>query len=226
MRKWEELPKYMQNDEVRYYYDILQRRKMSLKLKRIFDITFAAMLLTILLPMLILISVIIKLDSKGPVLFKQIRVTAYGKKFWILKFRTMVESAESMGAQVTIKGDRRITRVGHMLRKTRIDEFPQLINVLAGDMTFVGTRPEVPKYTRKYTDKMKATWLLPAGITSRTSIEYKDEERLLENAENADEVYIKEVLPAKMRYNLREIEKFSLIRDIGTMFRTVTAVLR
>ncbi len=226
MRKWEELPEHMQNEEVRYYYDILQRRKISLKLKRIFDIILAAVLLTILLPALLVISVLIKLDSKGPVLFKQIRVTAYGKKFRILKFRTMVENAESMGAQVTTKGDGRITRVGHMLRKTRIDEFPQLINVLAGDMTFVGTRPEVPKYTKRYTDKMKATWLLPAGITSRTSIEYKDEERLLENAENADEVYIKDVLPAKMRYNLKEIEKFSLIRDIDTMFRTVTAVLR
>lgn len=225
MKKWEELPEYMQNEDVRYYYDILQRRKVSLKLKRVFDIMIAATLLTVLLPVLIAISIIIKLDSKGPILFKQIRVTAYGKKFRILKFRTMVENAESMGAQVTSKGDSRITRVGHMLRKARIDEFPQLINVLAGDMTFVGTRPEVPKYTRRYTEKMKATWLLPAGITSRTSIEYKDEERLLENAENVDEVYIKKVLPAKMKYNLKEIEKFSLIRDIDTMVRTVTAVL-
>lgn len=226
MRKWKEMPEYMQNEEVRYYYDILQRRKMSLKLKRLFDIVFSAVLLVILSPALLIISVLIKLDSKGPVLFKQVRVTAYGRKFKILKFRTMVENAESLGTQVTTRGDSRITRVGHILRKARIDEFPQLINVLAGDMTFVGTRPEVPKYTRRYTDKMKATLLLPAGITSRTSIEYKDEERLLENAENADEVYIKKVLPAKMRYNLKEIERFSLIRDVDTMFRTVIAVLR
>lgn len=226
MRKWKEMPEYMQNEEVRYYYDILQRRKMSLKLKRLFDIVFSAVLLVILSPALLIISVLIKLDSKGPVLFKQVRVTEYGRKFKILKFRTMVENAESLGTQVTTRGDSRITRVGHILRKARIDEFPQLINVLVGDMTFVGTRPEVPKYTRRYTDKMKATLLLPAGITSRTSIEYKDEERLLENAENADEVYIKKVLPAKMRYNLKEIERFSLIRDVDTMFRTVIAVLR
>ena len=168
----------------------------------------------------------IKLDSKGPVLFKQVRVTSYGKKFKIWKFRTMVNNADKIGTQVTTRGDSRITRVGHLLRKVRLDEFPQLFNVLTGDMTFVGTRPEVPKYVECYTDEMKATLLLPAGITSRASIEYKDEEKLLENAENADTVYVQKVLPEKMKYNLREIERYSFWRDIETMIRTVFAVIK
>ena len=200
----------MQNDKVKYYYDILQEHEKELKLKRAFDI----------------ICSLIKLDSKGPVLFKQVRVTTYGRKFKIWKFRTMVNNADRLGTQVTTKGDARITRMGHLLRKVRLDELPQLFNVLKGDMTFVGTRPEVPKYTAHYTEEMMATFLLPAGVTSRTSIEYKDEEKLLENAENADEVYINEVLPAKMVYNLREIEKFSFLRDISTMIKTVIAVIK
>ena len=168
----------------------------------------------------------IKLDSEGPVLFKQVRVTSYGKKFKIWKFRTMVNNADKIGTQVTTKGDSRITRVGHLLRKVRLDELPQLFNVLAGDMTFVGTRPEVPKYVECYTDEMKATLLLPAGITSRASIEYKDEEKLLENVENADTAYVQKVLPEKMKYNLREIERYSFWRDIETMIRTVFAVIK
>ena len=168
----------------------------------------------------------IKLDSEGPVLFKQVRVTSYGKKFKIWKFRTMVNNADKIGTQVTTKDDSRITRVGHLLRKVRLDELPQLFNVLAGDMTFVGTRPEVPKYVECYTDEMKATLLLPAGITSRASIEYKDEEKLLQIAENADTVYVQKVLPEKMKYNLREIERYSFWRDIETMICTVFAVIK
>ena len=208
MKKWNELPKVMQNDKVKYYYDILQEHEKELKLKRAFDIICSLIMIIILSPVLIILSVMIKLDSKGPVLFKQVSVTTYGRKYKIWKFRTMVNNADKLGTQVTTKGDARITRMGHLLRKVRLDELPQLFNVLKGDMTFVGTRPEVPKYTAHYTEEMMATFLLPAGVTSRTSIEYKDEEKLLENAENADEVYINEVLPAKMVYNLREIEKF------------------
>jgi len=225
MRKWEELPEDMQNPQVQYYYSILQHHKLGLKIKRIFDIIVSAILLIVLSPVLVVISIMIKLDSKGPVLFKQVRVTMYGRKFKILKFRTMVKGADKLGTQVTTKSDSRITKVGYMLRKARLDEFPQLINVLVGDMTFVGTRPEVPKYTEMYTDEMKATWLLRAGITSRTSIEYKDEEKLLENAENADDVYLCRILPEKMKYNLHEIEKFSIFRDVDTMIRTVFAVI-
>lgn len=226
MKKWNELPKVMQNDKVKYYYDILQEHEKELKLKRAFDIICSLIMIIILSPVLIVLSVMIKLDSKGPVLFKQIRVTTYGRKFKIWKFRTMVNNADKLGTQVTTKGDARITRMGHLLRKIRLDELPQLFNVLKGDMTFVGTRPEVTKYTAHYTEEMMATFLMPAGVTSRTSIEYKDEEKLLENAENADEVYINEVLPAKMVYNLREIEKFSFLRDISTMIKTVIAVIK
>ena len=226
MKKWNELPKVMQNDKVKYYYDILQEHEKELKLKRAFDIICSLIMIIILSPVLIVLSVMIKLDSKGPVLFKQVRVTTYGRKFKIWKFRTMVNNADKLGTQVTTKGDARITRMGHLLRKIRLDELPQLFNVLIGDMTFVGTRPEVTKYTAHYTEEMMATFLMPAGVTSRTSIEYKDEEKLLENAENADEVYINEVLPAKMVYNLREIEKFSFLRDISTMIKTVIAVIK
>lgn len=226
MKKWNELPKVMQNDKVRYYYDILQKHKKELKLKRVFDIICSLIMIIILSPLLIVLSVMIKLDSKGPVLFKQVRMTTYGRQFKIWKFRTMVNNADKIGTQVTTKGDARITRMGHLLRKVRLDELPQLFNVLKGDMSFVGTRPEVPKYTAHYTEEMMATFLLPAGVTSRTSIEYKDEEKLLENVENADDVYINEVLPAKMVYNLREIEKFSFLRDVSTMIKTVIAVIK
>ena len=226
MKKWNELPKVMQNDKVKYYYDILLEHEKELKLKRAFDVICSMLMIIVLSPVLIVLSIMIKLDSKGPVLFKQVRVTTYGRKFKIWKFRTMVNNADKLGTQVTTKGDARITRMGHLLRKVRLDELPQLFNVLKGDMTFVGTRPEVPKYTAHYTEEMMATFLLPAGVTSRTSIEYKDEEKLLENAENADEVYINEVLPEKMVYNLREIEKFGFLRDVSTMIKTVIAVIK
>ena len=176
MKEWNELPKAMRNEKVKYYYDILQKHQKELKIKRAFDIICAAIMIVILSPILIALSIMIKLDSKGPVLFKQVRVTTYGRKFKIWKFRTMVDHADKLGTQVTTKGDARITRMGHLLRKVRLDELPQLFNVLKGDMTFVGTRPEVPKYVAHYTEEMMATFLLPAGVTSRTSIEYKDEE--------------------------------------------------
>ena len=194
--------------------------------KRIFDIIVASLLVVILSPILFLLSILIKIDSPGPVMFRQVRVTTYGKPFRIFKFRTMVNNADKIGTQVTTKGDSRVTRMGKMLRGCRLDELPQLFNVLKGEMSFVGTRPEVEKYVAHYTDEMKATLLMPAGITSRASIEYKDEERLLESAENADEVYIHQVLPEKMKYNLSAIEKFSFWDDIKTMFATVIAVIK
>lgn len=226
MKKWSQLPEDFQNEEVKRYYDILQKHNADLIIKRIFDIIIASILLVALSPVLLLISILIKIDSKGPVMFCQTRVTMYGDRFRIYKFRTMIDEAEKLGTQVTTKGDIRITKMGKILRGYRLDELPQLFNILKGDMTFVGTRPEVEKYVAHYTNEMKATLLMRAGVTSRTSIEYKDEDRLLEEADNADEVYVNQVLPAKMKYNLEAIEKFSLIEDIKTMFATVLAVIK
>lgn len=225
LKKWEDLPQSMKNRDVRKYYDVLNDRKASLVLKRVFDVVVAIILFIVLLPIFIFISIAIKVDSKGSVMFRQVRVTQYGKSFKIFKFRTMVSNADKIGAQVTTKNDARVTKIGKVLRKLRLDEIPQLLNIIAGDMTFVGTRPEVTKYVKKYSQDMMATLLLPAGVTSEASIQYKDEEKLLENADNADETYINEVLPEKMKYNLRSIEEFSFLNEIKTMLRTVGAVL-
>ncbi len=225
MKRWEQLPLDMQVSEVKKYYDILKRHKKGLIAKRIFDIIISGVLLFLLLPLMIVLGMLIKLDSKGPVMFRQVRVTTYGKPFKIFKFRTMVDHADRLGTQVTTKGDMRVTRVGRLLRKFRLDELPQLLNILTGDMTFVGTRPEVEKYVAYYTNEMKATLLLPAGVTSMASIKYKDEERLLESAKDADKVYIEQILPEKMKYNLRAIEKFNFMEDIKTMLSTVFAVI-
>ncbi|HJA65286.1 glycosyl transferase [Lachnoclostridium sp. An169] len=226
MKPWSELPENMQNDAVRKYYQILEKHRKGLVIKRLFDICVSLILIIILSPILLILSLMIKLDSKGPVLFRQVRVTQYGKEFRICKFRTMVNDAEKKGTQVTTKNDSRVTRVGKMLRGCRLDELPQLFNVLKGEMTFVGTRPEVVKYVNCYTEEMLATLLLPAGITSQASIEYKDEEKLLENAENADEVYVEKVLPDKMKYNLKSLEEFSVLNDLKTMILTVIAVVK
>jgi lipopolysaccharide/colanic/teichoic acid biosynthesis glycosyltransferase len=224
LKSWDDLPENMKNDSVKRYYEILEKKRTSFIMKRLFDFFVAIITLVILLPLFLLISIAIKIDSKGPVMFKQVRVTQYGKQFKIFKFRTMVNNAEKIGTQVTTKNDGRVTRVGRLLRKFRLDEIPQLLNIITGDMTFVGTRPEVLKYVEKYSEEMMATLLLPAGVTSEASIQYKDEELLLANADNADETYVKKVLPEKMRYNLRSIESFSFFSDIKTMFRTVLAV--
>lgn len=224
-RKWEDLPKGLQCEEVREYYDILNKKQFSMQCKRAFDVVTAAFMLFVLSPVFIILAVAIKLDSPGPVFYKQERITQYGKKFRIYKFRTMVNHADKVGAAVTVGNDSRITKVGSKIRDYRLDEIGQLINVLKGEMSFVGTRPEVLKYVKHYTPEMRATLLLPAGITSETSIRYKDEARLLEGAENVDEVYIREILPDKMKYNLKAIRKFSFINDISVMLRTVFAVL-
>ncbi|MBE5964216.1 MAG: sugar transferase [Lachnospira sp.] len=226
MLKFNELPEYMQNDAVKEYYDILQKKKLSLFLKRVFDIVVSGIMIIVLLPIFAILAILIKCDSKGPVMFRQVRITRYGKEFRIFKFRTMVNNADKIGSQVTTNNDARITKVGAKLRGVRLDELPQLFNVFAGDMSFVGTRPEVKKYVERYTDSMYATLLLPAGITSEASIEYKDEEKLLAGGEDTDEIYVNQVLPQKMKYNLESIKKFSIFSDIKTMFRTVFAVLK
>lgn len=225
LRKWEDLPAFMQCEEVREYYDILAKKKGALGLKRVFDVVVAVIMLIILAIPMLIIAAMIKVDSPGPVFYRQERVTTYGKRFRIHKFRTMVNNADKIGSAVTVGGDARITKVGNRLRNLRIDEIPQLIDVLTGNMSFVGTRPEATKYVDKYTNEMNATLLLPAGITSEASIRYKDEAELLDAAEDVDKIYIEKVLPEKMKYNLLSIRKFSFVGEIATMFRTVLAVL-
>lgn len=225
LKKWENLPDNMRNDAVKKYYELLNEKKFSLFCKRLFDIIVAFFMLLILSPAFLVLAILIKLDSKGPVFYRQVRVTQYGREFRIFKFRTMVQNADKVGTQVTVNNDSRITRVGAFLRKYRLDEISQLIDVLRGTMTFVGVRPEVPKYVAHYTDDMLATLLLPAGITSKTSIFYKDESRLLDAAEDADKTYIEQVLPDKMKYNLKGISEFSFWNDIKVMFMTVSAML-
>ena len=225
LKKWEQLPEQFKTDAVRPYYEHLKKKQASLILKRIFDVFASAVMLIILSPVFLVLAVAIKLDSPGPVFFRQERVTQYGKHFRIFKFRSMVNNADKIGTQVTVGNDSRITRMGKLIRKCRLDEISQLLNVLAGHMSLVGTRPEVPKYVAAYTPEMMATLLLRAGITSMASILYKDEDRLLEGAEDVDKVYVEEVLPGKMRHNLYAIRHFSFWGDIATMFRTVFAVL-
>ena len=195
MKKWKELPEFMRTDEVKEYYDILQTKKVSLTLKRIFDIIVALILLIILFIPMIIIAIIIKMDSEGPVFYRQERITRYGKKFKIHKFRTMVSNADKIGTAVTTNNDARITKIGSKLRNLRLDEVPQLIDVLQGNMSFVGTRPEATKYVERYSNEMNATLLMPAGITSEASIRYKDEAKLLEKAEYADFLYMLDILP-------------------------------
>ena len=209
MKKWEDLPIEMQNEEVRYYYDLLCKKSLSLGFKRVFDIVVSAIMLVCLSWLFFILAVAIKLDSPGPVFYRQERITRYGKKFKIHKFRTMVNNADKKGTLVTVKNDSRVTRVGQMIREFRLDEVSQLIDVFNGDMSFVGTRPEVKKFVDAYSPVMMATLLLPAGVTSEASILYKDEDKLLDVAEDVDKVYIEKVLPGKMYYNLKSIEKFN-----------------
>lgn len=226
LRQWDDLPKYMRTEAVRPYYENLKKKRVSLVLKRSFDVVMSTFMLIFLSPIMLVISIAIVIDSKGGVFFRQERITQYGRKFRIFKFRTMVANADQLGSQVTVKNDMRVTKIGAKIRKYRIDEIPQLINILLGDMSFVGTRPETTKYVKRYTPEMMATLLLPAGVTSEASIKYKDEEKLLEAAENVDEVYVKRVLPGKMEYNLHSLSKFSCLGEILTMFKTVIAVIK
>lgn len=226
LKNWNELPEYMRTDEVRPYYDLLQKKRLSLFFKRVFDIVVSLIMIILCSPILLIISILIVKDSKGGVFYRQERVTQYGRVFRIFKFRTMVKNADQIGTQVTVSNDSRITKIGSTLRNSRLDELPQLFNIFLGDMTFVGTRPESVHYVKSYTNEMYATLLLPAGVTSEASIEYKDEAELLDQANDVDSVYVNEVLPEKMKYNLNSIKEFSFFKEIATMFRTVLAVLR
>lgn len=228
MIKYENLPTEFQNDSVKKYYEIVSKKSCSLIFKRISDIILSVIILIIWFIPIVIISIAIKLDSKGTVFYRQERVTTYGKKFRIFKFRTMVSNADKMGTLVTVKSDSRITKVGKFLRKYRLDEFPQIFNIFLGDMSFVGTRPEVTKYVEKYSDYMYATLLLPAGLTSYSSINYKDEDEIISEHLNenisVDDIYINYILPDKMKYNMEYIEKFSFWYDIKIMFRTFLSV--
>lgn len=222
--KWEELPPEMQTDSVRKYYDILAKRKGSLFVKRVFDVVCSLILLVILSPVFLILAVAIKIDSPGPVFYRQERITQYGRRFRIHKFRTMVQNADK-GSQVTVNNDNRVTGVGRFVRRCRLDEIAQLLDTISGDLTLVGVRPESPRFVAEYSKEMIATLLLPAGVTSLASIYYKDEAELLDGAEDTDKVYIEKILPGKMYYNLKGIEQFSFWGDIRIMFMTVFAVL-
>lgn len=215
----------MRVDEVKPYYLILEKKRFSLAFKRVFDIIISVILIVLFSPIMLLISLLIKFDSQGPIIYKQVRITQYGRRFKVYKFRTMVNDADKIGTHVTTQNDSRITRVGKKIRDSRLDEFPQLFNVLKGDMSFVGTRPEAEKYFKHYTDEMKATLLLPAGITSIASIMFKDEAAILSNETDVDKTYIEKVLPQKMEYNLRAIEEFSLWKDLKTAVMTLGVVI-
>lgn len=225
LRQWEALPDFMRIPEVKPYYDILKEKQFSILLKRIFDFITALLLLLLLAIPMAIIAIWIKLDSEGSVFYRQERVTTYGKRFRIHKFRTMVNNADKIGTAVTVSGDTRITRVGQKLRDLRLDELPQVFDVLEGNMSFVGTRPEAVKYVKRYQPEFNATLLMPAGITSEASIRYKDEALLLDAANDVDKVYIERILPDKMQWNLQAIEQFNFMNDIATMFRTMLAVL-
>ncbi len=225
LKRWEDLPDFMKIPEVRPYWETLNKKRGQLVLKRIFDFIVAILLLVILAIPMAVVAVMIKLDSPGTVFYRQERVTTYGKHFHIHKFRTMVSDADKIGTAVTVGNDSRITRIGAKLRRLRLDELPQVFDVIKGDMSFVGTRPEAIKYVKRYQPEFNATLLMPAGITSEASIRYKDEDRLLNAADDVDRVYVEQVLPAKMVWNLESVRRFRFLREILTMFRTVFAVL-
>ncbi len=227
--RWRELPPEMQIPEVKRIYRKLYRKRGSLLLKRGFDVVMSAILLILLGPVMIGIAIWIRTDSRGPVFFRQERITQFGRKFRIYKFRTMVENAEQKGTLVTVGEDPRITKVGRKIRAKRLDELPQLFNILAGDMSFVGTRPEVLKYVESYRPEWMATLLLPAGVTSSASVAYRDEDAVMqsyrEQGMEVDDIYLTYILPEKMKYNLQELEKFSLLNEIKILIKTVLAVL-
>lgn len=221
---WDKLPESMQLDAVRPYYDALSTKKTQLCAKRAFDVTASTAMIAILSPLIAGVSLAIKLDSEGPVFYRQTRVTQYGREFRIFKFRSMVTNADKIGSLITTGNDSRVTKVGKFIRKYKIDEVPQLFNILTGDMTYVGTRPEVPKYVAEYTDEMMATLLLPAGVTSLASIKYKDENDMIDAADDVDKVYIEKILPEKMIFNLDELKSFNLINEFKLVLKTVMAV--
>lgn len=226
LKAYDELPSTLQNSEVKAYYDSLVKKNNVLVIKRLFDLVFGIIGMIVLLPFMLIIAISIKLDSKGPIVYKQKRITQYGRVFEIYKFRTMVINADKLGSLVTKENDPRITKVGKFLRKYRLDETSQIFNIIKGDLSFVGTRPEVQRYVDAYTNEMYATLLLPAGVTSLASIEFKDEDALLADTSDVDKTYIEEVLPLKMKINLEYLTNFNIFNDIKIIFKTLLIFIR
>lgn len=224
--KFIKLPTIFQNENVERYYNILKRKKISFLFKGMFDFFVSLIMILVLSPVFLILAILIKCSSKGPVIYKQVRITKYNRKFKIWKFRTMVVNADKIGNSVTVGNDSRITKIGKFLRKYRLDELPQLFNILFGQMSFVGPRPEVVKYVDKYSDEMLATLLVRAGVTCPASIKFKDEAEMLKDVVNVDEAYVNDVLPKKMEYNYEYLNKFSFFYDIKILFATVLAVFR
>ena len=203
---------------------LIKRRYLYLFLKKTLDISISLIGLIILFPLFIVVSILIKLDSKGPIIYRQIRVGKNFKYFYIFKFRTMIKNADNNGGFITPTNDKRITRIGHFLRKFKIDELPQLVNVFIGDMSIVGPRPEVPEYTFKNSEYNRVLSIKP-GITDYASIKYRNEDKLLFNAELAgnsiSKFYINNILPEQIKLNTKYIEKMSIFTDIFIILQTI-----
>lgn len=223
LRAFGKLPEAMQNDTTRLYYDKLSRKRGQLALKRGMDIILSFLLILLLSPVMAFCAALVRTDG-GSILFQQVRIGRYGRPFVIYKFRTMTQQAY-LGGELTRGEDPRITRAGRLLRRTRLDELPQLFNVLKGEMSLVGPRPEVPRYTALYTDRMRATLLLPVGITCRASLRFKDEAALLAG-EDGEWVYRQRVLPAKMEENIRYLREFSLWEDGKILLQTACMAIK
>ena len=220
------LPEEMYTPEVRPWLECLGRQRGRLVRKRLFDIGASLMILLIASPFLLLLALAIKLDSPGPVFYRQVRVGRYGKDFRIFKFRTMVQDADKKGLSLTTGHDPRITRVGRFIRKIRLDEFSQLLNVLKGEMSLVGPRPEVRRYVEAYAPEYWATLLVRPGITAPSSIAFRNEDEILGAGGDPEEIYIQQILPEKCRLNLEYLKNISVCRDIAVMFQTAAAVLK
>ena len=205
---------------------VLEERKLQLILKRAMDVVISGGALLVLWPVLLLVALLIKIDDPGPVFYRQVRVGKDGKEFRIFKFRTMVVDADKKGLAITVGRDNRITRVGALLRKTKLDELAQLINVFVGDMSFVGPRPEVQKYVDLYTPYQRQVLLVRPGITDYASIAYRNENDMLAGAENPERMYIDVIMPDKIELNMKYLREISPIADIRLIFGTILAVIK
>jgi len=195
-------------------------------MKRAFDFCLACFGLLIIWPVLLVVALLIVLDDRGPVFFRQLRVGRFGKPFRMWKFRTMVVDAEKIGAQITVGRDPRITRIGEKLRKTKVDELPQLFNVVTGEMSFVGPRPEVPRYVELYTEEQRTVLDLMPGITDPASLRYRDENDVLAQAADPERLYREDIMPEKIRLNLDYAADAGLGRDIGVILQTIRRMFR
>jgi len=194
--------------------------------KRLFDLALALLALALALPLMVAITLWVRLDSAGPALFRQQRVGRHGRLFHIHKFRTMRVRSSQAGPLITVAGDARVTRAGRWLRRTKLDELPQLLDVIRGNMSLVGPRPEVPRYMALYPDEARRLILsVRPGVTDRATIEFRDEERLLAAASDPERAYVEQVMPIKQRYYLDYVARRSLAGDVGILIDTLRAVL-